>query len=144
MSVRQLSLGWHGYPYGYARTVVDGDNAPVKAFPRFLGEWARRAVRDAYSLRADVQETAYDVALVNFYDAHARMGTHQDRDEDSRAPAVSFSPGSPPRRSAPPTRNGPEVAGPGGPAQHHRSPAATAVGTVEPPGSSRLGAPPWE
>jgi alkylated DNA repair protein (DNA oxidative demethylase) len=31
------------------------------------------------------------VALVNFYDADARMGMHQDRDELSREPVVSLS-----------------------------------------------------
>ncbi|MCZ7415766.1 MULTISPECIES: alpha-ketoglutarate-dependent dioxygenase AlkB family protein [unclassified Streptomyces] len=88
MSVRQLSLGWHWYPYGYARTVVDGDGAPVKPFPPWLGEWARAAAARAYGRKAD---TAYDVALVNFYDAAARMGLHRDTDERSDAPVVSFS-----------------------------------------------------
>lgn len=32
-----------------------------------------------------------DVALINFYDAAARMGMHADRDERSPAPVVSFS-----------------------------------------------------
>lgn len=48
MSVRMVCLGWHWYPYGYARTVVDGDDAPVKPFPPVLGELARRALADAY------------------------------------------------------------------------------------------------
>ncbi|GAA4673347.1 alpha-ketoglutarate-dependent dioxygenase AlkB [Streptomyces chumphonensis] len=88
MSVRQLSLGWHWYPYGYARTAVDGDGAPVKPFPPWLGEWAREAVTAAYG-RPDA--TGYDVALVNVYDAAARMGMHRDSDERSPAPVVSFS-----------------------------------------------------
>ena len=33
MTSRQVCLGWHWYPYGYARTVVDGDGSPVKPFP---------------------------------------------------------------------------------------------------------------
>ncbi len=28
MTARQVCLGWHWYPYAYARTVVDGDGAP--------------------------------------------------------------------------------------------------------------------
>ncbi|MFC7986094.1 alpha-ketoglutarate-dependent dioxygenase AlkB [Streptomyces sp. NPDC057336] len=33
----------------------------------------------------------YDIALINFYDADARMGMHRDADEKSRAPVVSLS-----------------------------------------------------
>jgi alkylated DNA repair protein (DNA oxidative demethylase) len=92
MSVRQLSLGWHWYPYGYARTVVDGDGSPVKPFPGWLGEWARRAVADAFPGRAPEPDgDPFDVALVNFYGPGARMGMHRDSDERSPAPVVSFS-----------------------------------------------------
>lgn len=38
MTARQVCLGLHWYPYAYARTVVDGDGAPVKPFPAWLGE----------------------------------------------------------------------------------------------------------
>ncbi|MFI1418598.1 alpha-ketoglutarate-dependent dioxygenase AlkB family protein [Streptomyces sp. NPDC020731] len=90
MTARQVCLGWHWYPYGYARTVVDGDGAPVKPFPGRLGELGRRAVTDA--LGADAAHgAAYDIALVNFYDAGARMGMHRDSDEESDAPVVSLS-----------------------------------------------------
>ncbi|KRV48025.1 DNA repair protein [Wenjunlia vitaminophila] len=88
MSVRQVCLGWHWYPYGYARTVADGAGEPVKPFPGWLGDLGRRAVRDAVGGAAD---HAYDIALVNFYGAGARMGMHQDRDERADAPVVSFS-----------------------------------------------------
>lgn len=91
MSVRQMSMGWHWYPYGYARRVVDGDGALVKAFPEWLGKWARAAVRDAYGIPETSEGPRYDIALINFYDASARMGMHQDRDEKSTAPVVSFS-----------------------------------------------------
>lgn len=114
--MRQVSLGWHWYPYGYAEKAVDGDGAAVKPFPTWLGRWAREAVHDAYQggdeggrhrvrwrppdgppgARLGVgaltgQTPSYDIALINFYDAHARMGMHQDRDEISHAPVVSFS-----------------------------------------------------
>jgi DNA oxidative demethylase len=87
MTARQVCLGWHWYPYGYARTVVDGDGAPVKPFPDRLGELGRKAVHD--TLGEDV--AGYDIALINFYDADARMGMHRDSDEKSDAPVVSLS-----------------------------------------------------
>ncbi|MFI0741154.1 alpha-ketoglutarate-dependent dioxygenase AlkB family protein [Streptomyces sp. NPDC021100] len=89
MSVRTVCLGWHWYPYGYARTVVDGDGAPVKPFPDWLGALARDAVARAYGTPAGPEP--YDIALVNFYDAGARMGLHRDGDERSAAPVVSLS-----------------------------------------------------
>ncbi|MGW8064311.1 alpha-ketoglutarate-dependent dioxygenase AlkB family protein [Streptomyces ziwulingensis] len=90
MTARQVCLGWHWYPYAYARTVVDGDGAPVKPFPAWLGELGRRAVTDALGADA-AADGAYDIALVNFYDADARMGMHRDADERSDAPVVSLS-----------------------------------------------------
>lgn len=92
MSVRMVSLGWHWRPYRYSAALPDG--TPVKLFPRELGELARAALRDAATLDADLafeEVPAYDVALVNYYDAAARMGMHQDRDEESTAPVVSVS-----------------------------------------------------
>lgn len=89
MSVRQVCLGLHWYPYGYARTAVDGDGAPVKPFPAWLGQWARRVVEEAYGQGPCT--VPYDIALVNFYGGRARMGMHRDSDERSRAPVVSFS-----------------------------------------------------
>ncbi|SOD62406.1 DNA-N1-methyladenine dioxygenase [Streptomyces zhaozhouensis] len=90
MSARQLSLGWHWYPYGYSRTAVDGDGAPVKPFPAWLGEWALAAVAEALPGEAPPAEP-YDIALVNHYPDGARMGMHRDGDERSPAPVVSFS-----------------------------------------------------
>ncbi|NEC31409.1 alpha-ketoglutarate-dependent dioxygenase AlkB [Streptomyces sp. SID8111] len=90
MSARQVCLGWHWYPYGYARTVVDGDGAPVKPFPDRLRVLGRRAVTDAYGAGA-AGGADYDIALVNFYDADARMGMHRDSDERADAPVVSLS-----------------------------------------------------
>ncbi|MBB4895904.1 alkylated DNA repair protein (DNA oxidative demethylase) [Streptomyces olivoverticillatus] len=91
MSVRTVCLGWHWFPYGYARTVVDGDGAPVKPFPQWLGELAREAVARAFGRQAGPEP--YDIALVNFYDAAggATMGLHRDSDEKSGAPVVSLS-----------------------------------------------------
>lgn len=94
MTARQVCLGWHWYPYAYARTVADGDGAPVKPFPHWLGELGRRAVRDALGPEAtgcDAARTDFDVALINFYDGDARMGLHRDSDEKADAPVVSLS-----------------------------------------------------
>ncbi|MFE3165021.1 alpha-ketoglutarate-dependent dioxygenase AlkB family protein [Streptomyces sp. NPDC059224] len=90
MTARQVCLGWHWYPYAYARTVVDGDHSPVKPFPAWLDELGRRAVTDALGPRA-ADGLSYDIALINFYDADARMGMHRDAEERSDAPVVSLS-----------------------------------------------------
>ncbi|MET7849827.1 alpha-ketoglutarate-dependent dioxygenase AlkB [Streptomyces avermitilis] len=90
MTSRQVCLGWHWYPYGYARTVVDGDGAPVKPLPDWLAELGRDAVSDALGPQA-VPPAPYDIALINFYGADARMGMHRDSDEKSVAPVVSLS-----------------------------------------------------
>ncbi|MFD5074995.1 alpha-ketoglutarate-dependent dioxygenase AlkB family protein [Streptomyces sp. NPDC058371] len=90
MTSRQVCLGWHWYPYGYARTVVDGDGSPVKPFPGRLADLGRGAVADALGPEA-AAAAAYDIALINFYDADARMGMHRDSDEKSAAPVVSLS-----------------------------------------------------
>ncbi|GAA2589082.1 MULTISPECIES: alpha-ketoglutarate-dependent dioxygenase AlkB family protein [Streptomyces] len=90
MTARQVCLGRHWYPYGYAPTAVDCDGAPVKPFPARLDDLARRAVADALGAEA-VAAAPYDVALINFYDADARMGMHRDADERSDAPVVSLS-----------------------------------------------------
>lgn len=93
MSAKQVSLGWHWSPYRYDKLAVDGDGAPVKPFPPELADLAQRALSAAYD-----QVTAeaggplhYDVGLINFYDADARMGMHRDADERSTAPVVSVS-----------------------------------------------------
>ncbi|GGZ35807.1 alpha-ketoglutarate-dependent dioxygenase AlkB family protein [Streptomyces poonensis] len=91
MTARQVCLGWHWYPYSYARTVVDGDGAPVKPFPDWLGELARSAVTDALGPKEAEAAAPYDIALINFYGGDARMGMHRDSDEQSDAPVVSLS-----------------------------------------------------
>ncbi|MEE2059099.1 alpha-ketoglutarate-dependent dioxygenase AlkB family protein [Rhodococcus artemisiae] len=89
MSVQTVCLGWHWSPYRYTRRAVDVDDAPVAPLPRWLADLGRRAVADAYSRPADDYEP--DTALINFYDADARMGMHQDKDEHVAEPIVSLS-----------------------------------------------------
>ena len=93
MTARQVGLGWHWFPYGYARTAVDGDGAPVKPMPSWVAALGRAAVEAAYGNTEGLMEPAeeYDIALINFYDADARMGMHRDVDEKSPAPVVSLS-----------------------------------------------------
>lgn len=93
MTARQVGLGWHWFPYGYARTAVDGDGAPVKPMPPWVASLGRAAVAAAYGDAGGLDETAdeYDIALINFYDAEARMGMHRDADEKSPSPVVSLS-----------------------------------------------------
>jgi alkylated DNA repair protein (DNA oxidative demethylase) len=86
MSVRTVCLGWHWQPYRYSRTV---DGTPVAPFPDWLADLGRRAVAEAYGEPAG--DYRPDAALVNFYDAAARMGMHQDKEERSAAPVVSLS-----------------------------------------------------
>jgi alkylated DNA repair protein (DNA oxidative demethylase) len=90
MSVQTVCLGWHWMPYRYSRTAEDADGAPVKPFPGWLADLGRRALTAAYG---DEPTGSYqpDVALINFYDEHAKMGLHADKDERSPAPVVSVS-----------------------------------------------------
>jgi len=90
MSVRTVCLGWHWYPYGYARTVRD-DGSPVKPFPAWLADLGRRAVTEAYQDETAGNAYRPDIALINYYDDNAKMGQHQDKDERSHAPVVSLS-----------------------------------------------------
>ncbi|ATZ28262.1 alpha-ketoglutarate-dependent dioxygenase AlkB family protein [Streptomyces lavendulae] len=90
MTARQVCLGLHWYPYGYARTAVDGDGAPVKPMPGWLAALGREAVLAAYGTPLPPAEE-YDIALVNFYAGDSRMGMHRDAEERSGAPVVSLS-----------------------------------------------------
>ncbi|WP_424215115.1 alpha-ketoglutarate-dependent dioxygenase AlkB family protein [Streptomyces sp. BI20] len=94
MSARQVCLGNHWYPYGYARTAVDGDGAPVKPMPAFLAALGARALTAAHALAPEdlpAHAPAHDTALINFYGPGARMGMHRDAEERDPAPVVSLS-----------------------------------------------------
>ena len=95
MSVRSVCLGWHWYPYRYSRTRDDQDGSPVAPFPAWLAELGRAAVAAAYLDPDRARGYQPDIALINYYDADARMGLHQDKDEVSREPVVSLSIGAP-------------------------------------------------
>ena len=91
MSVRTFSLGRHWSPYRYDD---DEDTPPIP-------DWLVRAARTALTSAAAVDPRSAvldggdhytpDAALVNLYGRGATMGLHQDRDEASLAPVVSFS-----------------------------------------------------
>jgi len=46
LSVRVVCLGWHWYPYKYAKTREDCDRLPCKPFPNELHQLVTRAVAD--------------------------------------------------------------------------------------------------
>ncbi|MFJ4962985.1 Alpha-ketoglutarate-dependent dioxygenase AlkB [Streptomyces sp. ADI96-02] len=91
MSVRTVCLGWHWQPYRYTRTADDVNGERVAELPPWLAELGRAAVAEAYGDESAGRAFAPDTALINFYDADARMGMHQDREERSGAPVVSLS-----------------------------------------------------
>jgi alkylated DNA repair protein (DNA oxidative demethylase) len=88
MSVQSVCLGWHWWPYKYARTADDTDGAPVKPLPASLFELGRAAVAAAYG---DAGTYAPDAAIVNLYAPGAQLGLHQDAEEPSDAPVVTLS-----------------------------------------------------
>ena len=89
MSVRSLMLGRDRAPYRHLGA-AQRDRTP--AMPERLVRLGVRAVAEAYGPEPP-GAAGYrpDTALVNFYDAAARMGMHQDRDEGTSAPIVSLS-----------------------------------------------------
>ncbi|WP_035841486.1 alpha-ketoglutarate-dependent dioxygenase AlkB family protein [Kitasatospora azatica] len=91
MSVRTVCLGWHWQPYRYTRTAEDVNGRPVAELPDWLLRLGRRALADAYQDPTAGEDYTPDTALINFYDSEARMGMHQDKDEQSSAPVVSLS-----------------------------------------------------
>ena len=91
MSVQTVCLGWHWQPYRYTRAADDVNGAHPAPLPDWLIDLGRAALADAYPGQPSAAPYTPDTALINFYDAHARMGMHQDKDERSDAPVVSLS-----------------------------------------------------
>ena len=89
MSVRTVCLGWHWQPYRYSRQATDVNGARVLPLP----DWLADLGRDALAAVGWPDPSGYlpDTALVNYYDAAARMGLHQDKDELTMDPVVSIS-----------------------------------------------------
>ncbi|WP_350271290.1 alpha-ketoglutarate-dependent dioxygenase AlkB [Brevibacterium sp. CBA3109] len=106
MSVRTIGLGWHWRPGHYDRHARDVNNERVLAFPDWMTRLGRQVIASAAETVAEdphcsgdapsqwgLMAGSYspDVALVNYYDQHAKMGMHQDKDEFDPAPVVSLS-----------------------------------------------------
>ncbi|MBD8505605.1 alpha-ketoglutarate-dependent dioxygenase AlkB [Hoyosella sp. G463] len=89
MSTRMVCLGWHWTATGYRREASDVNGQRVLAVP----EWAQRLGRAAVAAARGAPAPDYqpDVILANYYSAEARMGMHQDKDEQADAPVVSLS-----------------------------------------------------
>jgi DNA alkylation damage repair protein AlkB len=77
MSVGMLCLGkhWNGMTYRYEDRRSDYDGLEVPAIPPRLVEVARRAAEDAGFVMQP------DLCIMNYYQADAKMGVHQDKDE---------------------------------------------------------------
>lgn len=106
MSVTTIGLGWHWRPGRYDRQARDVNNEHVLAFPDWMTRLGRTVIAAAAEVVAaepnsptgartqwglDPERYSPDVALVNYYDQHAKMGMHQDKDEFDPAPVVSLS-----------------------------------------------------
>jgi alkylated DNA repair protein (DNA oxidative demethylase) len=91
MSVSTVCLGWHWQPYQYTREATDVNGNRVLDFPEWMVRLGRAALVEAAGDPHAGGDYFPDTALVNYYDASARMGMHQDKDEVSRAPVVSLS-----------------------------------------------------
>ncbi|MFE5097234.1 alpha-ketoglutarate-dependent dioxygenase AlkB family protein [Streptomyces sp. NPDC056638] len=91
MSVRTVCLGWHWQPYKYTREAIDVNGARVLPFPDWMIRLGRYALKVTGHDAAAISSHTPDTALVNYYDAEAHLGMHQDKDESSRAPVVSLS-----------------------------------------------------
>ena len=91
MSVRTVCLGWHWRPYRYTREAVDVNGRRVLPLPQWLVRLGRQALVEVTGDPRAGDDYTPDTALVNYYDATARMGMHQDKDEHCLAPGVSIS-----------------------------------------------------
>ena len=86
MSVRMTSAGQYGWVTdmkGYRYTTAHPDGEPWPAIPK--------TIMDIWDAIAQVERRP-ECCLINYYDADARMGLHQDRDEANfKWPVVSVS-----------------------------------------------------
>lgn len=89
MSVRTVCLGWHWQPYKYTRLATDVNGNRVLDFPDWMVRLGRTALIAATGDPRAGDDYTPDTALVNYYDADAHMGMHQDKDELADAPVVS-------------------------------------------------------
>ena len=84
----------------------DDEAAVGQRLPEALWHLGRRGVAAAYGEEApEASSFEPTTALVNYYDASARMGQHQDLDEAGPEPIVSLSPSGTPASSAWAIRN---------------------------------------
>ena len=93
MSVRTVCLGWHWQPYRYTRIATDVGGGRVAEFPDWLADLGQAALAAALEDLDAGRRYRPDTALINYYDDSARMGMHQDKDEEANEPVVSLSVG---------------------------------------------------
>src|SRR3954468_19110454 len=90
MTVQSVCLGWHWQPYAYTRTADETDGAPVKPIPSELVRLSQRAVAETFGEEAGARY-APDAVIANIYTDEAKLGLHQDVEEESDAPVVTIS-----------------------------------------------------
>ncbi|MEL4505991.1 alpha-ketoglutarate-dependent dioxygenase AlkB [Luteococcus sp. H138] len=91
MSVQSVCLGWHWNPGRLTREAIDQNGERVPPVPDWLVRLGQQALLAATGNPEVSARYRPDSALVNWYEDDARMGMHQDREERSPAPVVSFS-----------------------------------------------------
>lgn len=95
MSVQLLCLGLHWLPYRYSQTADNVNGEPVLDLPDWLVRLGQQAVGTAQTFCTSsdgfLSRFNPDTALVNYYPPGAKMGMHQDREEQSMSPVVSLS-----------------------------------------------------
>jgi len=86
MHVRMLCLGrhWNGKTYAYEPTRSDFDGLPAPPLPDAFVALAR-ALAEAVDM-----SMVPDLCILNYYDAHSRMGLHQDKDESAASLAAGL------------------------------------------------------
>jgi alkylated DNA repair protein (DNA oxidative demethylase) len=81
MSVRTVCLGWHWQPYQYTHEATDVNGRRVLPFPEWMVRLGRLALAAAAGDPSAGDGYTPDAALVNYYDADARLGMHLDKEE---------------------------------------------------------------
>jgi alkylated DNA repair protein (DNA oxidative demethylase) len=78
LSIKSLYLGWYWrHGSGYTRICDEADGTRVKPFPDELDTLARKAFAATFG----EGEFHPDSSIINWYDASATLGMHQDRGE---------------------------------------------------------------
>ncbi|HYD78693.1 MAG TPA: alpha-ketoglutarate-dependent dioxygenase AlkB [Paucimonas sp.] len=79
LSIKSLYQGWYWrHGGGYTHVVDEAAGTLVKPFPAELFELAHKAYAETFGAADDFEP---DSSIINWYDAEATLGMHQDRGE---------------------------------------------------------------